>query len=126
MHFQLAREGWLQAWARLRDNEAEERTRIARELHDITAHHVAVIAVHAEAGQALLAAHPEVDILISDDGLQHYALARDVEIVLFDGRGAGNGWLLPAGPQYDPEVPPAGWGWCRVPVQAKFRFDASL
>jgi len=48
--------------------------------------------------RALLAAHPEVDILLSDDGLQHYRLQRDVEIVLFDGRGAGNGWLLPAGP----------------------------
>ena len=52
----------------------------------------------AEAGRALLAAHPEVDVIITDDGLQHYALARDVEIVLFDGRGVGNGWLLPAGP----------------------------
>ncbi|WP_020652554.1 tetraacyldisaccharide 4'-kinase [Massilia niastensis] len=52
----------------------------------------------AEAGRALLAAHPEVNVLIADDGLQHYALARDVEIVLFDGRGVGNGWTLPAGP----------------------------
>ncbi|HEV7816677.1 MAG TPA: tetraacyldisaccharide 4'-kinase [Janthinobacterium sp.] len=52
----------------------------------------------AAAGLALLAAHPEVDILLSDDGLQHYRLRRDIEIVLFDGRGAGNGWLLPAGP----------------------------
>jgi tetraacyldisaccharide 4'-kinase len=52
----------------------------------------------AEAGRALLAAHPGVDILITDDGLQHYALQRDVELVLFDGRGPGNGWLLPAGP----------------------------
>ena len=50
------------------------------------------------AGRALLAANPQVDVLISDDGLQHYALQRDVEIVLFDGRGAGNGYLLPAGP----------------------------
>jgi tetraacyldisaccharide 4'-kinase len=50
------------------------------------------------AGRALLAAHPEVDIVLSDDGLQHYRLRRDVEIVLFDGRGLGNGWLLPAGP----------------------------
>jgi tetraacyldisaccharide 4'-kinase len=54
------------------------------------------------AGRALLAAHPEVDVLITDDGLQHYALARDIEIVLFDGRGAGNGWLLPAGPLREP------------------------
>lgn len=55
-----------------------------------------------EAGRALLAAHPEVDVLLTDDGLQHYALARDVEIILFDGRGVGNGWLLPAGPLREP------------------------
>lgn len=54
------------------------------------------------AGRALLQAHPEVDVLIADDGLQHYALARDIEIVLFDGRGVGNGWLLPAGPLREP------------------------
>ncbi len=52
----------------------------------------------AAAAQALLQAHPDVNVIISDDGLQHYALQRDVEIVLFDGRGMGNGWLLPAGP----------------------------
>jgi len=34
---------------------------------------------------------------VSDDGLQHLALARDVEICVFDDRGVGNGWLLPAG-----------------------------
>lgn len=56
----------------------------------------------AAAGRALLLAHPEVDVLVADDGLQHYALQRDVEIVLFDGRGAGNGWLLPAGPLREP------------------------
>jgi tetraacyldisaccharide 4'-kinase len=55
-----------------------------------------------QAGRALLEAHPEVNVLISDDGLQHYALQRDIEIVLFDGRGAGNGWLLPAGPLREP------------------------
>ena len=58
--------------------------------------------VRADAGRALLAAHPEVDVLITDDGLQHYALRRDIEIVLFDGRGVGNGWLLPAGPLREP------------------------
>jgi tetraacyldisaccharide 4'-kinase len=52
----------------------------------------------AEAGCHLLQLHPDVDVLIADDGLQHYALARDVEVVLFDGRGTGNGWTLPAGP----------------------------
>ena len=50
------------------------------------------------AGQALLAAHPEVDVILSDDGLQHYRLGRTIEIVLSDLRGDGNGWLLPAGP----------------------------
>jgi tetraacyldisaccharide 4'-kinase len=50
------------------------------------------------AAKALLQVHPEVNVIISDDGLQHYALARDIEIVLSDSRGVGNGWLLPAGP----------------------------
>jgi tetraacyldisaccharide 4'-kinase len=58
--------------------------------------------VRADAGKALLAAHPRVDVLITDDGLQHYALARDIELVLFDGRGVGNSWLLPAGPLREP------------------------
>jgi len=56
----------------------------------------------AQAGRALLAERPDVDVIIADDGLQHYALARDVEIVLFDGRGVGNGWTLPAGPLREP------------------------
>jgi tetraacyldisaccharide 4'-kinase len=52
------------------------------------------------AGRLLLAAaRPACDALISDDGLQHYALARDVELCVVDAaRGFGNGWLLPAGP----------------------------
>lgn len=51
------------------------------------------------AGQALLEAHPECNVVISDDGLQHYRLQRDVEIVVVDGaKGFGNGALLPAGP----------------------------
>lgn len=56
----------------------------------------------AAAGQALLAAHPEVDVILCDDGLQHYRLARDVELAVFDGRGGGNGWRLPAGPLREP------------------------
>lgn len=55
-----------------------------------------------DAACALLAAYPNVNLIISDDGLQHYALERDIEIVLFDARGAGNGWLLPAGPLREP------------------------
>lgn len=54
------------------------------------------------AGEALLAAHPECDVLVCDDGLQHYALARDVEIAVEDARGLGNGRLLPAGPLREP------------------------
>lgn len=52
---------------------------------------------------ALLQAHPECDILLSDDGLQHYRLRRDVEIAVVDGaRRFGNGLLLPAGPLREP------------------------
>ncbi len=55
------------------------------------------------AGRALLRAHPEVNVLISDDGLQHLALARDMEIAVVDGqRLLGNGALLPAGPLREP------------------------
>ncbi len=45
----------------------------------------------------------DVDIVLSDDGLQHYALGRELEIVVMDGRrGMGNGWCLPAGPLREP------------------------
>ena len=54
------------------------------------------------AARGLLAAYPEVDVIISDDGLQHYALGRTMEIQLSDTRGHGNGWLLPAGPLREP------------------------
>jgi tetraacyldisaccharide 4'-kinase len=60
------------------------------------------------AGRALLAASPEVNIVLCDDGLQHYRLARDVELAVFDGRGAGNGWRLPAGPLREPLARLAG------------------
>lgn len=56
----------------------------------------------ARAASGLLAAHPECDILVLDDGLQHYRLARDIEIAVEDERGAGNGFLLPAGPLREP------------------------
>jgi tetraacyldisaccharide 4'-kinase len=56
------------------------------------------------AGRALLAAHPDVDVIVCDDGLQHLSLARDVEIVVSDARGHGNGFLLPAGPLREPAV----------------------
>jgi tetraacyldisaccharide 4'-kinase len=63
----------------------------------------------AATARALLAAHPEIDCVVADDGLQHLRWARDIEIVVFDRRGAGNGWLLPAGPLREPiDVPPRG------------------
>lgn len=56
-----------------------------------------------EAARALLAEHPEVDVILADDGLQHYALGRDIEIAVVDGqRRFGNGRLLPAGPLREP------------------------
>lgn len=56
----------------------------------------------AVAGRALLAAHPAVDVLVCDDGLQHYRLARDIELAVVDARGIGNGWPLPLGPLREP------------------------
>lgn len=59
---------------------------------------VAVSPVRADAVRTLLAASP-VDLIVTDDGLQHYALQRDFEIVVVDGvRRFGNGHWLPAGP----------------------------
>lgn len=55
----------------------------------------------AAAGRALLAGH-RCDLLVCDDGLQHYRLKRDLEIAVVDRRGFGNGWLLPAGPLREP------------------------
>ncbi len=54
------------------------------------------------AGQLLLQQFPDTNVMICDDGLQHYALKRNVELALFDERGLGNGWLLPAGPLREP------------------------
>ncbi|MBK4714751.1 MULTISPECIES: tetraacyldisaccharide 4'-kinase [Tenebrionibacter/Tenebrionicola group] len=59
---------------------------------------VAVAPQRSAAVQALIETHAP-QIVIADDGLQHYALARDKEIVVIDGvRRFGNGWWLPAGP----------------------------
>ncbi|SQB20625.1 tetraacyldisaccharide 4'-kinase [Citrobacter koseri] len=59
---------------------------------------VAVSPVRSDAVKAILARH-DVQIIVTDDGLQHYRLARDIEVVVIDGvRRFGNGWWLPAGP----------------------------
>ncbi len=67
-------------------------------IHRRTGVPVAVSADRIAAAHALLHRHPEVDLLISDDGLQHHRLQRDAQVIVFDDRGIGNGWLLPAGP----------------------------
>ena len=59
------------------------------------------------AARAALAAHPDIDVLVSDDGLQHLRLPRVAQVVVFDERGVGNGWLLPAGPLREPMTPHA-------------------
>ncbi len=81
---------------------------------------VVVGARRAQAARLLLARHPTVQVLVSDDGLQHWALARDLEVCVFDDRGLGNGWLLPAGPLREPwprRGRPRGdadpWAWAR-------------
>lgn len=78
---------------------------------------VCVAASRVDAARALRAAHPHVDVLVCDDGLQHLALARQLAIAVFDDRGVGNGWLLPAGLLREP-WPPAR--------QAPFRPDLLL
>jgi len=50
------------------------------------------------AARELLRLHPSTDVIVSDDGLQHLRLPRDAQVLVFDQRGVGNGWLLPAGP----------------------------
>jgi tetraacyldisaccharide 4'-kinase len=63
---------------------------------------VVVDADRPSAVRKLLESHPDVQAIVSDDGLQHLALQRDIEILVFDERGVGNGWLLPAGPLREP------------------------
>ncbi|HYM47783.1 MAG TPA: tetraacyldisaccharide 4'-kinase [Burkholderiaceae bacterium] len=63
---------------------------------------VAVAKRRVKAAQLLRDAHPEIDVIIADDGLQHLQLARDMEIALLNYRGLGNGWMLPAGPLREP------------------------
>jgi tetraacyldisaccharide 4'-kinase len=64
---------------------------------------MAVAPDRVSAVQALLS-HSECDVIISDDGMQHYRLARDLEIAVVDGiRRFGNGFCLPAGPLREPQ-----------------------
>ncbi len=71
-------------------------------IHLRTGAAVVVGSDRAAAARSLCVRHPEVSVLVSDDGLQHHRLARSVEVLVFDDRGAGNGFLLPAGPLREP------------------------
>ena len=64
---------------------------------------VAVGRDRVAAARTLLTRHPGVDVIVSDDGLQHYRLQRDIELAVIDAAtGLGNGWPLPAGPLREP------------------------
>ncbi|MDR3368037.1 tetraacyldisaccharide 4'-kinase [Rhodoferax sp.] len=71
-------------------------------IHRRTGAPVFVADQRVQAARALLARHPQTQIILSDDGLQHLQLQRDLEIGVFDDRGVGNGFLLPAGPLREP------------------------
>ncbi len=63
----------------------------------------AAVVVDPRRARAAAQVPADCDIILSDDGLQHYALARSAELVVMDGeRGLGNGWLLPVGPLREP------------------------
>lgn len=70
-----------------------------------------------EAARGLCTNHPEVDVLVADDGLQHLALRRDVQLIVFDERGVGNGLQLPAGPLRQPQP-------VHVPVNSHVLYNA--
>jgi tetraacyldisaccharide 4'-kinase len=63
---------------------------------------VAVGSRRLQAIQALRRAHPALQVVVSDDGLQPHAMHHDVALCVFDDRGLGNGWPLPAGPLREP------------------------
>jgi tetraacyldisaccharide 4'-kinase len=91
------------------DTTSEECGDEPKLLHTRTAAPVLVGRDRVRAARELLRLHPEVDIVVSDDGLQHLALGRNAQVIVFDERGVGNGWLLPAGPLREPlaSTPPA-------------------
>jgi tetraacyldisaccharide 4'-kinase len=92
-----------------------------------------------EAAKSLIKQHPQTEVIVSDDGLQHLALKRDLQICVFDDRGVGNGFLLPAGPLREHWPRPvdlvlhtgsrpafAGFGAKRVLARHAHRADGSL
>ncbi len=107
-------------------------------IHRKTGCPVFVAASRAQAVAALLKQYPETDVILCDDGLQHYGLFRDIEVCVFDDRGIGNGRLLPSGPlrEHWPRALVASAGQSlarslvlhtgRVPAFAGFRGHRSL
>ena len=88
-----------------------------------------------DAARALLARYPQTQIIVCDDGLQHLGLQRDLEICVFDERGVGNGFLLPAGPLREPwpravdlvlhtGTPPAFAGLCAQRTLSRYAIKA--
>jgi tetraacyldisaccharide 4'-kinase len=71
-----------------------------------------------EAAKTLLERYPQTQIILCDDGLQHYSLYRDLEVCVFDDQGCGNGWLQPAGPLREP--------WPRHPLAQAGQSDERL
>ncbi len=87
---------------------------------------VAVGRKRSEAGRFLLE-QGQCDILISDDGLQHYALQRDIEIAVVDGqRRFGNGYCLPAGPLREPIARLREVDWVVVNGQPEEDFEFGM
>ena len=62
-----------------------------------------VVCAHRKRALEALVGEGTIDVVLSDDGLQHYSMARDIELLVIDAtRGLGNGRLLPAGPLREP------------------------
>lgn len=80
----------------------------------------------SDAALALLAAHPQTNVILCDDGLQHLALQRDIEICVFDERGIGNARLLPAGPLREHWPRHADFILHRGGMQAGYTLDRRL
>ncbi len=76
----------------------DEPALLAQELASLGRVHIAVAPKRQAAIELLLQQYPDLDLILSDDGLQHWAMARDIEWIVIDAqRGLGSGWLLPAG-----------------------------
>lgn len=97
-------------------------------IQKITQAPVFVASRRVEAAQRLLGCYPATQILVCDDGLQHLALHRDLEICVFDNRGVGNGFLLPAGPLREAWPRPVDWvlHTGSIPAFAGFRAERTL